>query len=330
MHMRAFSIVSLIVALALAGCGGGGGASAISGNIPGGNSPQTDSMAANDLFDIDGSDLLNELENDAGFTATSSVGRTPSSAGEQSPQIVNGTFTFQQTGGTASVARPGTAVQKAIGFMTTFRDASGYCECSNDNKALPAPYATTITNPSWMGGATYKTVSSTTTLGIAINGNAKIDSSDHGGTYTGHIVPANPGGSTTFAIGNNTIYLPRQSPAAITFAGNALANCPAGSAYVSWTPVAGAVEYFVAFMTHLNNDPKKNPGFNTVGFVVTDRSHTCVPGSEFYSKATYQILLIGADATYIGIYDSQGKVQAPKLPTQLDFTVSQLLTFTTP
>lgn len=326
MQKRAFVFVAVSAALLLAGCGGGGTSAPISGGGSSGGGPTTQSLQAEDLFSLDGSDLLNTLEIDAGFTATSSRVAQAVSTG-RTPQVSSGPFVFQATGGTATVARPGTATSPAVGFLMTFRDASGLCECSNDVSTLPKPYLTALTNPSWLGGQPFGTRASTTTLGIAYK--SGVDSSNHGGTYTATVANP-PGGTATFTIANPAVSLPRQSSPTVSFAGNATPNCPVGAAYVTWTPAAGTDEYFVAFLTHLNNDPVKNPGYTVVGFVVTNGTSTCVTPGNFYSKASYQALVIASDVPYIGIYDSQGKSQSPKLPSQIDFSVSQITAFTTP
>jgi len=326
MHKRAFLVVALAAGLALAGCGGGGSSSS---TVPGSNNggQPTQNISPEDLFNLQGSDLLNDLELDAGFTATSSVGSNPQS---RTMSVVrpqgSGPFVFQITGGNATVARSGKGSNPAVGFLMTYRDASGLCECSNDNPALSKPYVTNITNPSWMGGQKFTTAASTTTLGIGYRSNK--DSADHGGTYTA-AVNNPPGGTANFGpLGPAT--LPRQDSVTVSFAGNAANGCPAGSAYVSWNPVAGAVEFFVAFLTHFNNDPVHHPSFAVVGFVVTSKNYACVAPGNFYSKAQYQAILIDADQNYIDVYQSQGKVQAPKLPAQIDFSVSPITVFNTP
>ncbi len=329
MQKRALLVIVLAAGLALAGCGGGGGGTP-NGPVPGGNSsgqtPQN--MSPDDLFSLTGSDLLSDLELDAGFTATSSVvTRAPQAAASSVTPKISGPFVFQITGGTATVARSGKGSNPAIGFLMTFRDAAGLCECSNDNPSLPAPYKTNVTNPLWLGGKAFNTSASTTTLGIGYRSNA--DSSNHGGTYNAKVNNP-PGGSVNFTILNPAVSLPRQSPVTVSFAGNATNGCPVGSAYVTWTPAAGTTEYFVAFLTHLDNNPTKYPGFNVVGFVVTSKDYTCVAPGNFYGKAQYQALLIDADQNYISVYQSQGQSQAPKLPAQIDFSVSPLTVFNTP
>jgi hypothetical protein len=330
MHKRVFLVAALVATFAFAGCGGGGSSpsGAVGNNNNGGNSTQSATVAAQDLFNLDGSDLLNALELDAGISVPTSVTRAPQSLGNTPAANVTSKFVFQATGGTATIARSGNTTSPGIGFLLTYRDPSGLCECSNDTPTLPAPYKTNITNPLWLAGGAFATAASTTTLGIGFKSN--VDSSNHGGTYSANVAVNPPGGSTTFAIPNGAVSLPRQSAPTVSFAGNAAAGCPAGSAYVSWTGATGTNEYFVAFLTHLNNDPVNHPAFNVVGFVVTNRQYTCVAPGNFYANAPYQALLIASDTPYISIYDSQGKAQAPKLPGQIDFSVSQITSFTTP
>lgn len=316
MHKRAlFFVTSLFLAAALSGCGGGGSSSVTPSTGSGGNT-QTQSMITEDLFNLNGSDVLNVLELDAGFTATSSVVRQSQSVGSVRTQSA-GSFAAQITGGNATVARSGSSTTAAIGFLMTYRDASGLCECSNDNPSLPAPYNTALSNPAWPASP-FGTRASTTTLGIGLKNN--VDSSDHGGTYTA-TVGNPPGGSATFTIAKPTTLGRQSSP---------LVNVSGSNVNVSWNPVAGSKEYFVAFLTHLNNDPVNHKGFNVVGFVVTDKNAVSVPLSNFYAGAQYQVMLIDADQRYIDVYLSQGQQQLPTLPAQIDFSVSQIVLFNTP
>lgn len=315
MHNRAFYLATVfILTVALSGCGGSGGSSVTPST--GGGTTQSQSMVPDDLFSLNNSQVLNALEIDAGFTATASITRQ-SIASNSVHTLANGSFQAQITGGNATVARSGSSTTPAIGFLMTYRDASGLCECSNDNPQLPLPYTTTITNANWHASP-FGTRASTTTLGIGMKNN--VDSSDHGGTYTATVANP-PSGSATFTIAH---------PATLGRQSSPVVNVTGSTVNVSFNPVAGSKEYFVAFLTHLNNDPVHNPGFNVVGFVVTDKNTVSVPLSNFYSNATYQVLLIDADQRYIGIYQSQGIQQLPVLPAQIDFSVSQLVVFTTP
>ena len=317
MHKPALALSLSAILFVLAGCGGGGGTNA---NPPGSNNSggQSTTLAPEDLFNLNGSDLLDTLELDAGFTATSSVARAvPQSTTVKTPNITT-TFVGQITGGTATIARNNNGTTPAIGFLMTYRDAAGLCECSNDILTLPPPYKTSLSNPNWHASP-FSTSASSTTLGIGMKNN--VDNADHGGTYTASVANP-PGGSMTFSIANNTVALPRQSLPAVNIAN--------GQLTASWTPAAGTKEFFVAFLTHLNNDPVHHKAFNVVGFVLTDKNSVTLPMSDFYSKATYQVLLISADTKYISVYLSQGTQQTPALPPQINFSVSQLLVFNTP
>jgi hypothetical protein len=314
MRKPALTFCSAALVLILAGCGGGGGSTAAP--PPSNNGGANASLVPEDLFNLNGSDLLETLELDAGFSATSAVPQQ-ADASVISPQVA-GPFVAQISGGTAMVARNGNAVTPAIGFIMTYRDPSGLCECSNDNPLLKPPYKTSLTNPNWHASP-FGTAASSTTLGIGMKNNT--DSADHGGTYTATVANP-PGGSATFSILNNAVALPRQSVPTITTNG--------GTLTATWVPAAGTQEYFLAFLTHLNNDPVHNKGFNVVGFVLTDKTSVTLPLSDFYSKAQYEALLISSDTKYINVYLSQGSQQAPALPSQLNFTVSQLLLFNTP
>jgi hypothetical protein len=315
MHKRAFYFAtSLIFAVVLSGCGGSGN-SVNPPSINGGGGGQTQSLIAEDLFNLNGSQVLDTLELDAGFTATSSVTRQPESSVIRTQSA--GPFAMQITGGNATIARSGTSTTPAIGFLMTFRDASGLCECSNSNPALPPPYKTNLTNLNWHASP-FGTRASTTTLGIGFKNN--VDSADHGGTYTA-TVNSPPGGSASFSIAKPTA-LGRQSNPTVKIAG--------GNVNVSWTPVAGSKTYFVAFLTHLNDDPVAHPGFSVVGFTITYKNAVSVPLSNFYSGAQYQVMLIDADQRYIPVYQSQGVQQLPTLPAQINFSVSQIVLFNTP
>jgi hypothetical protein len=328
MHKRVFFIAAIIAMLAFAGCGGGGSSPSAAVGNTGGNGSQTASVVTQDLFNLNGSDLLDTLEIDAGITVPTSVVRSPQTAVSNPSRMISGPFVFQATGGTATIARSGNSTSPGVGFLMTYRDPSGLCECSSDTPSLPLPYKANIHNPLWLGGASFGTAASSTTLGIGFK--STVDSANHGGTYTATVTVNPPGGSTTFTIPNASIALPRQSAPTVSFQGNAAAGCPVGSAYVSWTGAAGTNEYFVAFLTHLNNDPVNHPAFTVVGFVLTNRQYTCVAPGNFYSNAPYQALIIASDTPYISVYDSQGKSQKPTLPPQIDFTVSQITPFTTP
>ncbi len=324
MHKNAFWLGSVALLLVLTGCSGGGASSAISNaNSGGSGSPQSQSITAEDLFSLDGSDVLSELEQDAGYTAQPLSVRSMQSVHTLS-QNPGPKFSLQVTGGTASILRAKNKIEPAVAFLMTFRDSSGLCECSNDNPKLPKPYNMTVSNPLWIKGQPFPAKASTTVL--LIGDKANQDSSNHGGTYAANV--PKPAGSASFLLSQNAPMLGGQTAASVTFKGNALAGCPAGSAYVSWNPVAGSDEYFLDFLTHFNNNPKN--GFITVGFVITNSTSECVEAGNFYSKAQYQVMLISSDVPYINVYTSQGAVQAPKLPGEIDFAVSPITTFNTP
>ncbi|MGZ3519166.1 MAG: hypothetical protein ACXVAM_18700 [Vulcanimicrobiaceae bacterium] len=319
MLKKTLGAAAVLLAIALAGCGGGGSSNQV---VPSGNGggPQANSVIRtdSDLFNLDGSDLLAMLEQDQGITVTSSTARHAQSAG---PQIVvsSGTFKPQITGGTATIDRPaskGGPIQ-SVGFLMTYRDSSGLCECSNDNHSLPAPYAATIQNPNWHASP-YKTAASTTTLLIGYN--AKVsDNADHGGAY---VFGANfdPNNTASFSILNPATVLPPQSKPTVT--------PQQGGIQISWTPAAGTKEYFLAFRTHLNNDLAQP--IVVVGFVVTDKPYAFVKSSDLYSGSQYELDLIAADVPYIGVYYSQGVQQLPVLPQQVDFSIAQAMVFTAP
>jgi hypothetical protein len=323
MLKKTLSITAIVLAIALAGCGGGGSSSSPSPVVPSGNGggPVVDSVVTTnaDLFNLDGSDLLAMLESDQGITVTSSTARQTASAARPSSLPPLGTFKPQITGGNATIDRPaskGGPIQ-SVGFLMTYRDTSGLCECSNDNHSLPAPYPATITNANWHASP-YKTVASTTTLLIGYNSKV-ADNADHGGQY---VFGANfdPTNTASYGLLNPTAVLPPQGKPTVT---------PAqGGIQVSWTPAAGTKEYFLAFRTHLGNNPA-NP-IAVVGFVVTDKTSAFVKSSDLYSGSRYELDLISADVSYINVYYSQGLQQLPPLPSQVDFSVAQAAFFTAP
>lgn len=324
MHKNAYWLGSVALVLALTACGGGNGTNSIvnTGSGGSGGATQGSISSGEDLFNLDGSNVLNELEQDAGYTAQPLSERSIES--NHTLETPGGPFTLQITGGTATIARAKSKTEDAVAFLMTYRDSKGLCECSNDNPKLPKPPGMMISNPLWISGQPFPAKASTTVLLIGeVSGK---DSSNHGGTYTGKV--PKPPATGSFALSKTAPLLGTQTAPTVSFKGNALAGCAVGSAYVTWKPTAGTNEYFVDFLTHFNDNPKN--GFVTAGFVITNGTDTCVPSGNFYSKAQYQVMLIAADTAYINIYTSQGIVQAPKLPTEIDFAISPLTTFTTP
>lgn len=319
MYNKTLGTAAVLLALALAGCGGGGGSSQVVPSGNGGSGPKPSSVVKtdSDLFNLDGSDLLAMLESDQGITVTSSTARHTASL---HPQVaVSGTFKPQISGGTATIDRPASkgGPIESVGFLMTYRDSSGLCECSNDNHALPAPYAATIQNANWHASP-YATVASTTTLLIGYNSKV-ADNSDHGGAYV-FGVNSDPSNTASYTIPNAATVLPPQSKPTVT--------PQQGGIQINWTPAAGTKEYFLAFRTHLNNDPKQP--IAVVGFVVTDQPSAFVKSSDLYSGAQYELDLIAADAPYIGVYYSQGVTQLPALPSQVDFSIAQAMLFNAP
>jgi hypothetical protein len=307
-------ILPVAFAVVLSGCGGGG-SSATPTSPNGGN---TSSLVTQDpdLFNLDGSSLLTTLEEDQGIVVTSARTAPQNAVATAPVRRATGSFVFQATGGTATVARNNGASSYGVGFLSTYRDASGLCECSNDNPSLPKPYPATLSNPSWPASP-FGTYGSTTTLSIGFK--STVDSSNHGGTYTDALNGA-PGGSATFTIPNAAVSLPRLAPPTIT--------SDSSNVYASWPAAAGVNEYFLAFMTHKGN-VSTNP-IVVVGFIVTDKTSVTIPLNLFYSATKYEAVLIGSDRQYINVYLSQGIQQMPTLPSQIDFTISQLALFTTP
>ena len=300
--------------LALTGCGGSGaGVPSLGGSNSGGGS-STDSLTTQnaDLFNLAGSPMLDTLEADQGIVVTSS---RHASTSVVRPRGLSA-FAMQITGGTATIARNNNGTSAGVGFLMTYRDASGLCECSNDVTSLPPPYAATLSNPLW-GATPFNTKASTTTLGIGFKSNA--DSSNHGGTYTATVTNP-PGGTAGFSIATPSVSLPRLAVPVIT--------TDSSHVYASWTAVPGVKEYFLTFLTHRGN-VSTNPVV-VVGFIITDHSSVTLPKSLFYSGTHYEALLIGSDQKFIDVYLSQGVTQLPQLPSQIDFTVSQIALFTAP
>jgi hypothetical protein len=318
MLKKTLGVITVLLAVALSGCGGGGGSDHV---VPiAGNGAQADAVVTSnsDLFNLDGSDLLTMLQDDQGLTVTSSVARNAADTARPQSLPPLGTFKPQVTGGIATIDRPaGKPTVYTVDFLMTYRDASGLCECSNDNTSLPRPYPAKVINPNW-NASPYATAASTTTLLFGYN--AKLaDNADHGGMYT-FSANFDPSNAAQFNVHSPLRVLPIQTKPTVTNA--------TGGIQVSWNPAAGTKEYFLAFLTHLNNDPKQP--IHVVGFVVTDKTTAFVKSNNLYSGAPYQLELISADVPYINVYFSQGQLQLPPLPSQVDFSVAQITTFTAP
>ncbi|MDQ6930483.1 MAG: hypothetical protein M3126_07450 [Candidatus Eremiobacteraeota bacterium] len=326
-------LLGLCVCLGLAACGGGGGGSN-SSLPPGGGGTQADTLRTDanflSVYNPDGSpnDLFSLLYADENITLSTvrmpqslhTLAQVPPKANTFKPNIAGGNATVATN---VSGANPAGTIQ-TVAAISTYRDANGSCECSNDvinGVTYPPPYAATITNPNWNSGKPWKALAASDVLSTYLA--SKTNAIATTGTYT-FAVTGDPGNTASFTVPHPDQPLARQTKPSIAF------NTGNGIDTVSWAPAAGTKEYFLAFITHLGNNPA-NP-LAVVGYIITDKPYAHVQISDLYAHTTYQMLLISASKTFVNSYFSVA--QLPPLPDDgsghLDFSMSQLTNFTTP
>ncbi|TAM73597.1 hypothetical protein EPN44_13365 [bacterium] len=320
------------LAALLAGCGGGGASSGIGVTVPQtppgtNNPPPTNPPIAGDPIGLSGNAaLLQQLYADANIAFTASAARAPQSLSTQSS---SGSFAAQVVAGTSTIARPNNTTNASTGFLMTYRDASGICECNfNGNQALPNPPAATMGAGGWNGGKPYKTVASSTVVLLPFVGpNLPQPAS---GPYT-YAVSAwtNDASTVTVTSGliNPGMALPRASTPAITENKDGSGNLQ--SVTVTWPAVVGATEYFLNFLTDVTSTGAK-VSTHVAGVAITPgTSITIAASGNLYAHAAYQVLLIASDQSWLNSV-LLSTAQAPQLPPQIDWSVSQLASFATP
>ncbi|TAM56163.1 hypothetical protein EPN52_15050 [bacterium] len=330
--------LGLSLSTLLAACGGGGGASSGVGatipQTPPGSSnptpppPPVIPPLSGDPTGLAGNQsLLQQLYADAGLSSeyVASAARAPQSLSPQSSAV----FAAQVAAGTSTIARPNNAANASTGFLMTYRDAAGSCECNfNGNQTAPNPPAATMSATGWNNGAAYKTVGSATVVLLPFSGpNLPLPSA---GPYT-YTVSAwlnDPTAvSATSGFINPSLALPRA--ATPTIVENKDSSGHLQSISVSWAPVTGATQYFLNFLTNVTANGTKVPT-HVAGVVITPgTSITIAASGNLYTNTVYQVLLIASDQSWLnGVLLSTA--QSPALPAQVDWSVSQLASFQTP
>jgi|GEM_PF-3319244 len=319
------------LALFLAGCGGGGAVSSSIPSNPGsvGTAPFAPLVAGDPLgISSNNTELLQVLYADAGVTLQSAA-RAPQSLTPQglTPQS-SSSFSAQIVAGTATIARTSspTAITPSTGFLMSYRDSTGSCQC-NDTGAkanLPNPPGAKIAAGGWNGGSVYNTVAAATVVLIPFRtGAAPVT-----GPYTYTIGPWKNNASTVTATSasiNTATTLGRQSAPIATVN-------PDHSVTVTWTALPGAVEYFLNFLTTYGTGHT-----HVSGVAITPHTSITIAASNLYPNTAYQVMLIDSDHQWLNVVidTTTGQPSAvqnplsPPFPQQVDWSVAPLATFHT-
>lgn len=329
---RAALVATLTTALAtlITGCGGGGGAASGGANsLPTANAPTTTPLTSqNDalgIADPSNDPLLSTLFADAGlsgqYVTPASSARLPQNV---TPQGAGPSpFVAQIVGGTATIART-TGANASSGFLMTYRDSSGSCQCNfnGGQTNLPNPPGATIAASGWNSGNPYHTIASSTVVLIAFSGHGVAPVA---GPYTYTVGPwANSSSTVTANSGsiNTALTLGRES--APTVVENKNGSGTLLSITVSWAPLSGANEYFLNFLT------THGTGHTHVsGVAITPHTSITISASNLYTSTQYQVMLIASDYQWLNPI-LLSSAQTPTLPAQIDWSVAPLAAFTTP